>query len=76
MIGTLNKKILLSLLCVPLMFSCGEKEDKKEEKNNEIGRYQVIEKKHNSHKDNDTYWHTYYLLDTKTGEIRLIDFPK
>ena len=25
------KKLLLILLCLPMMFSCGEKEDKKEE---------------------------------------------
>ena len=70
MIGNLNKKIFFLILLIPLLFSCGNVET-----DNEIGRYQVIEKKHNS-SSNDTYWHTYYLLDTKTGDLSKIDFKE
>jgi hypothetical protein len=45
MIGNLNKKIFFLILLIPLLFSCGNVET-----DNEIGRYQVIEKKHNSSK--------------------------
>ena len=71
MIGNLNKKIFFLILLIPLLFSCGNVET-----DNEIGRYQVIEKKHNASRDNDTYHQTYYLLDTKTGEIKKIDFEE
>ena len=75
MIGNLNKKIFFLILLVPFLFSCGNIETDNET-NNEIGRYQVIEKKHNANRDNDTYHQTYYLLDTKTGEIKKIDFEE
>jgi membrane-anchored protein YejM (alkaline phosphatase superfamily) len=39
MIGNLNKKIFFLILLIPLLFSCGNVET-----DNEIGRYQVIEK--------------------------------
>ena len=90
------KKLLLILLCVPLIFSCGEKTEddtvgnniENIETDNETGRYQVIEKKvaininpygFLTYSSNAyapaTYKYNYYLLDTKTGEIKLIDFP-
>jgi len=65
MIGNLNKKILLSLLLFPLLFSCGNIET-----DNETGRYQVIEKLIY----NPTPC-TYYLLDT-TGDLTEIDLGR
>ena len=44
MIGNLNKKIFFLTLLVPFLFSCGNVETENET-DNEIGRYQVIERK-------------------------------
>ena len=89
MIGNLNKKIFFLILLVPLLFSCGNVETDNET-DNETGRYQVIERKYELN-NNDirgwekeygvgyapaTYHHSYYLLDTKTGEIKEIDFSE
>ena len=48
------------------------------ETDNETGRYQVIEKKQYKFLEgvNYNYHHTYFLLDTKTGEIKKIDFEE
>jgi len=78
------KKLLLILLCVPLLFiSCNKDEDTNGNKTNididNNGRYQVIERKeiqwYGVNRQRDLHDHSYYLLDTKTGEIKLIDFP-
>ena len=77
MIGNLNKKIFFLILLVPFLFSCGNIETDNET-NNETGRYQVIEKKQYKFLKGVTYnyHHTYFLLDTKTGEIKKIDFEE
>ena len=87
MIGNLNKKIFFLILLVPFLFSCGNIETDNET-NNETGRYQVIEKRESklqtpeywsiSNKSSVTtvWFYNYYLLDTKTGEIKKIDFEE
>ena len=50
MIGNLNKKIFFLTLLVPFLFSCGNIETENET-DNEIGRYQVIERKEQLNKN-------------------------
>jgi len=80
MIGNLNKKTILSLLCVSLFISCGNIETEKGDGlfENDSGRYTVVERKINVHKGfyRGDYSHEYYLLDTKTGDLSKIDFEE
>ena len=82
------KKLLLLLLCVPLIFSCGKEE------NNEIGRYNfeiiemmepsfwnVLEEAGNTSPSmiasalmsEGTMIHVIFRFDTKTGDIKYFD---
>jgi len=82
------KKLLLILLCLPMIFSCGDKED------NEIGRYdfEVIEMMDASFfeaiqeagdispsivagglMEEGSIMHIIFRCDTKTGEIKYFD---
>ncbi|MBT6013835.1 MAG: hypothetical protein HOG85_03360 [Flavobacteriales bacterium] len=84
MIGNLNKKRIVSLLCVSLFISCGNIETEKGDGlfENDSGRYTVVEVKspassfRSFDKTNTEFHHTYYLLDTKTGEIKKINWSE
>ena len=79
MIGNLNKKRIVVLLCGSLFISCGNIETEKGDGlfENDSGRYTVVERKRNirSFGPGD-YSHDYYLLDTKTGDLSKIDFEE
>ena len=61
--GSIIKKLLLILLCVPLMFSCGGDTD--------IGRYQLLEER-TEYDDCKRKRVVRDKFDTKTGESDLI----
>ena len=80
MIGILNKKRIVVLLCVSLFISCGNIETEKGDGlfENDSGRYTVVERKKliTLGVGSGGYSHEYYLLDTKTGKMENIDFSK
>jgi hypothetical protein len=75
MIGNLNKKIFFLLIGISLLFSCERIE--KELEPDDISRYTVVERKtQNTIGPGGDYKHRYYLLDTKTGELKEINWIK
>lgn len=78
MIGVSNK-IFLALLIFSFTISCVETETRNQEYS-EVGRYEVIERKTFYYGvpqyHVELYEMTYYLLDTKTGDIQKIDWDR
>ena len=92
MIGNLNKKIFFLILLVPLLFSCGNVETDNETGRYQViekrspqaestipGRYtDLIHPGEDRSTPFRIYvdYYEYYLLETKTGEIKKIDFEE
>ena len=61
------KKLLLLLLCAPLMFSCGEQNDINELKGNN-NKYDF----HSFNGDGDSEYYGGYVFNKETGELWLV----
>ena len=63
------KKLLLILLCVPLIFSCGEKEKENNTENNDINELKGNNNKYDFYPDPDMQDIGGYVFNKETGEL-------